>query len=81
MFFNVTSGANDVLNPAAHVKGSAIYGVPILGAHKAKTVIVNKHSMASGYACLDSELFYLDKAMMVFGDAQKEVEDIVEAVE
>ena len=74
-------GANDVVNPAAHVKGSAIYGMPILEAYKAKTVIVNKRSMASGYAALDNELFYMDKTMMVFGDAKKVVEDMVKAVE
>ena len=48
---------------------------------KAKTVIVNKRSMASGYAGLDNELFYMDKTMMVFGDAKKVVEDMVKAVE
>ena len=77
----IVLGANDVVNPAAMIKGSAIYGMPILEAYKAKTIIVNKRSMAAGYAGLDNELFYMDKTMMVFGDAKKVVEDMVKAIE
>jgi len=74
-------GANDVVNPLAYEKGSPIYGMPVLDVLKARSVLVNKRSMASGYAGLDNPLFYMDKTMMVFGDAKKVVEDIVKALD
>jgi H+-translocating NAD(P) transhydrogenase subunit beta len=71
-------GANDVTNPAARTdKGSPIYGMPILDVDKARTVMVIKRSMAAGFAGIDNPLYYLEKTLMLFGDAKNFVGNIV----
>lgn len=71
-------GANDVVNPAARSNPtSPIYGMPILNADKARTVIVCKRSMAPGYAGIENELFGADNCLMLFGDAKKKLTEVV----
>ena len=71
-------GANDVTNPAARSDTtSPIYGMPILDVDKARTVMVIKRSMNPGFAGIDNPLYYLDKTLMLFGDAKGFVGDIV----
>jgi NAD(P) transhydrogenase subunit beta len=71
-------GANDVTNPAARTdKGSPIYGMPILDVDKARQVMVIKRSMNPGFAGIDNPLYYMDKTLMLFGDAKAFVADLV----
>ncbi|QNI34759.1 NAD(P)(+) transhydrogenase (Re/Si-specific) subunit beta [Alloacidobacterium dinghuense] len=71
-------GANDVVNPAARFeKNSPIAGMPILNVFEAQTIMVIKRSMNPGFAGIDNDLYYLDKTLMLFGDAKSFVSGIV----
>lgn len=74
-------GANDVVNPAAkHDKGSPIYGMPIIEVDKARTVMVIKRSMNPGFAGIENELYYMDKTLMLFGDAKAYLGELVKVI-
>jgi proton-translocating NAD(P)+ transhydrogenase subunit beta len=74
-------GANDVVNPAArHDTNSPIYGMRILDVDKAQTVMVIKRSMNPGFAGIDNELYYMDRTLMLFGDAKSFVGEIAKAL-
>ena len=74
-------GANDVVNPAARTeKTSPIYGMPIIEVDQAHQVIVLKRSMNPGFAGIDNELYYMDKTMMLFGDAKESVAKLTAGV-
>jgi NAD(P) transhydrogenase subunit beta len=71
-------GANDVTNPAArHDRNSPIYGMPILDVDRARTTMVIKRSMNTGFAGIENELYYMERTLMVFGDAKAVVGSIV----
>ncbi len=77
----IVVGANDVVNPAArHDKSSPIFGMPIINADKAKTVIAIKRSMNPGFAGIENELYSADNCLMAFGDAKAVLGDIVKAM-
>jgi NAD(P) transhydrogenase subunit beta len=74
----IVIGANDVVNPAAReMKGSPIYGMPIIDVDKARTVFVMKRSMASGFAGVDNPLFFKENTRMLFGDAKESINHLI----
>ncbi len=76
----VVIGANDVVNPAAHRKGSPLYGMPILDVDKAKNAIVIKRGQGKGFAGVENELFFADNTRMLYGDAQGVLGQLVQSL-
>jgi NAD(P) transhydrogenase subunit beta len=76
----VVIGANDVVNPAAHRKGSPLYGMPILDVDKSQNAIVVKRGQGKGFAGVENELFYSDNTRMLYGDAQEVLGKLVQAL-
>jgi NAD(P) transhydrogenase subunit beta len=77
----VVVGANDVVNPAAlKDRDSPIWGMPILTVHEAKSVFIIKRSLSPGFAAIPNELFDYDNAYMLFGDAKKMLQEMLNAV-
>ena len=74
----IVIGANDVVNPAAReIESSPIYGMPVINADKARTVLILKRSMAAGFAGVDNPLFVKENSRMLFGDAKATVQQLV----
>ena len=71
-------GANDVVNPAARIQGTTLYGMPILDVDKSKNVIVLKRGAGKGFAGIENDLFYMDKTKMLYGDAQESLSKIIQ---
>ncbi len=75
---SIVIGANDVVNPAARIQGTALYGMPILDVDKSKNVVVLKRGAGKGFAGIENDLFYMDKTKMLYGDAQDSISKIIQ---
>ncbi len=73
-------GANDVVNPAARVEGTALYGMPILDVDRSKNVVVLKRGSGLGFAGIENDLFYLDRTKMLYGDARESVSKLIQGL-
>ena len=79
---SIVIGANDVVNPAAKEnKSSPIYGMPILNVEASKSVMILKRSMNPGFAGIENDLFFRKNTLMVFGDAKKTIEGMINGLE